>query len=340
MELKRSVLLPYAAEDMFDLIEQAEHYPRFLPWCTSATILERSDDWVAANIEFSYLKVRFAFRTRNPKQRPLWLKVRAVEGPFRRFHGDWTFTPLGGLGCRVDFVLSLEVADGRLDPMAAPAAERVSRAMVDAFVRRAHATLREVAPGQEPQGAAAHTAPIPAEVPAADPAPADSETDVNTSPFSLADAVRQSPLAQFLDDDQSARLAAIATVADHAAGDVLAAEGSTDNHLYVVVSGALGLVKGHGTPDEAVLGTLGHGELVHELGFLDGAPRYAALVAKAPTRVLVLERGALESLIDSAPRIVYDVMRGIARTAHRTQARQSMQAQELTNYIVKQHGRY
>ena len=89
MEITRSVLVPYSAEAMFDLIEQAEWYPSFLPWCTSAEILERSDDWVAARLEFAYLSLRFTMRTRNPKRRPEWLQVRLVEGPFRQFHGDW-----------------------------------------------------------------------------------------------------------------------------------------------------------------------------------------------------------------------------------------------------------
>ena len=70
LEIRRSVLVPYSAEDMFDLIEQAEAYPQFLPWCTGATILERSDDWVAARIDFTYLQFRFGFQTRNPKRRP------------------------------------------------------------------------------------------------------------------------------------------------------------------------------------------------------------------------------------------------------------------------------
>ena len=141
MELKRSVLVPYTAEGMFDLIEQAEHYPKFLPWCVAATILERSDDWVAARIEFSYLKVRFGFQTRNPKRRPEWLQVRLVEGPFRHFQADWRLQPLGHLGCKVEFDLSYEVSDSVLDRMAAKAADVVARSMMDAFVRRAEATL-------------------------------------------------------------------------------------------------------------------------------------------------------------------------------------------------------
>ena len=40
MLVRRSLLMPYPAESMFDLIEQAEYYPQFIPWCTEAVILE------------------------------------------------------------------------------------------------------------------------------------------------------------------------------------------------------------------------------------------------------------------------------------------------------------
>jgi ribosome-associated toxin RatA of RatAB toxin-antitoxin module len=78
LKLTRSVLVPYGVEAMFDLIERAEAYPQFLPWCTGATIFERTDDAVAARIDFTYLTVSFGFRTRNAKRRPEWLKVRLV----------------------------------------------------------------------------------------------------------------------------------------------------------------------------------------------------------------------------------------------------------------------
>jgi ribosome-associated toxin RatA of RatAB toxin-antitoxin module len=122
---------------MFDVIEQAERYPEFLPWCAAVTILERSDDWVAAAFEVAYRQVRFSLRTRNPKRRPEWLHVRLIDGPFRRFDGDWSLTPLGDLGCKVEFDLSYEIADGLLDRLAKPAVDLVSRSIMDAFVERA-----------------------------------------------------------------------------------------------------------------------------------------------------------------------------------------------------------
>ena len=144
MEVRRSVLVPHPAEAMFDLIEQAEHYPRFMPWCVGATILERSDDWVAAQVDFSYAQVPFSLRTRNAKRRPEWLRVRVVDGPFRRFDGDWRLTPLGKLGCKVEFDVAYEIGDGLLDRLAKPAVDFVARTMVDAFVQRAEHLHREM----------------------------------------------------------------------------------------------------------------------------------------------------------------------------------------------------
>jgi len=67
--------------------------------------------------------------------------VRLVEGPFRHFEGDWRLTPLGDIGCKVEFDLSYEIAAGLLDQVALPAVEFVSRSMIDAFVRRAERIL-------------------------------------------------------------------------------------------------------------------------------------------------------------------------------------------------------
>lgn len=161
----------------------------------------------------------------------------------------------------------------------------------------------------------------------------------NAAP-TLQEAVQASPLSVGLDASQQAVLATRLRLESAQAGQVLAEEGQVDSRLFVIVQGALSIVKHRGTPDETVLATLKPGDFAHELGFLDGAPRHASLVAASDGQVLVLEREHLESLIDTHPRILYAVMCAIVRTVHRVQTRLSVQASELTNYIVKQHGRY
>ena len=153
-------------------------------------------------------------------------------------------------------------------------------------------------------------------------------------------ALRASRLAAELTDDECRTLAQRVEIRDLRADEILVREGSTDSHLYVVVSGALGVVRRPKGEEPIVLHTLIAGDTAGELSFIDDTVRYASLEAHGPTRVLSLKREDLEALLASEPRIVYLVMRAIVRIAHNIQRRLSAQSFELANYIFKQHGRY
>jgi len=141
MRVQRSVLLAYPAESMFDIIEQAEYYPQFIPWCSAAEILERTEDIVAARVSMRVAGLQLALETRNPKRRPEWLHLRMLRGPLRRFEGDWRLTPLNATACRIDFTLSYEIGDGLIERVAGPAFARMADVMVDAYVARAERIL-------------------------------------------------------------------------------------------------------------------------------------------------------------------------------------------------------
>jgi CRP/FNR family cyclic AMP-dependent transcriptional regulator len=152
--------------------------------------------------------------------------------------------------------------------------------------------------------------------------------------------LRGSRLAADLDEDECRVLSELVSVRDLADGEVLAPEGTADNHLYVVAKGELDVVRESGTEGPVIAATLCVGDLAGELNFIDGTTRQTSLVARGSTRVLGLERERLESLLATHPTIVYHVMRAIIRTVHETQRRLSLQAAELVNYIYKRHGRY
>ena len=156
----------------------------------------------------------------------------------------------------------------------------------------------------------------------------------------ILEGLSASRLAVELNDDERRILAGALSLRDLRHGDVLIREGSADDHLYVVVSGVLGVVKNAGTEEEMTLNAIRPGNVVGELSFLDGATRYASLVALSDTRVLGLSRADLEGLLDTQPKVVYHVMRAIVRVVHDIQRRMSMQTAELTNYLYKTHGRY
>jgi ribosome-associated toxin RatA of RatAB toxin-antitoxin module/CRP-like cAMP-binding protein len=320
VQVRRSILLPYPADFMFDLIEQAEHYPKFLPWCTDAVILERTEEIVAARISMRVAGLTLSLHTRNPKRRPEWLALRMVRGPLRRFEGEWRLTPLNASACRVEFTLNYEFADRLTERVAGPVFARMADTMVDAYVARAERIL-----------------PAPTEV-AAPVQLQQPEPTMNDQ--TMFEALRPSKLAAELTDEQCRRLAGAMQLRDLREGEVLVTEGDDDHHFYLIASGKLGVIKGAGKPEQVTLNMLSAGDFAGELSWLDGSRRYASLVAMDATRVLGLEREKLEALLDSDPHLVYRVMRAIVRAVHQIQRQLFMQQGELTNYIYKQHGRY
>jgi ribosome-associated toxin RatA of RatAB toxin-antitoxin module/CRP-like cAMP-binding protein len=364
MEVRKSVLVPHSAEQMFDLIEAAEHYPAFLPGCRAAQILERDDSVVAARLTLRQAGVSIELETRNPKRRPTWMEIRLARGPFRHFLGEWRLTPLNAAACRIDFTLTYEL-EGVAGRIAAPVFARIADNLVDVFVARAArvyavgapaakapvaATAPEPAPGAavppatvEPAAGAAPAAPLPgapaAEVRAAAAQPIE-PLGVPMMGTTLFETLRASKLAAELTDDECRMLAEAMELRRLKEGEVLVREGQADEHFYLIVKGVLGVVKGAGTPEQVTLNTLAAGDFAGELSWLDGARRYASLVALGDTEVLGLERVKLEGLLTRDPMLVYRVMRAIIRAVHQIQYRLSMQQSELQNYIYKQHGKY
>jgi CRP-like cAMP-binding protein len=155
-----------------------------------------------------------------------------------------------------------------------------------------------------------------------------------------ADIIRSSKIGIELTDEQCQILSDCVDLGDYADGDVVVAEGATDDRLRIVLSGALAVAKRSGEGGWVRLNVLTAGDLAGELAFLDSKPRYAALVALGPTRLFSLQRARLELLLAQHPLIVYRVMRAIARFAHEVLHRSGAQMAELTAYLFKTKAKY
>jgi len=141
MEIRKSALIGRSATSTFDLIEAAEHYPAFLPWCADAVILERDASVVVARITLNYHGLHFDLTTRNPKQRPLWMAIHLERGPFQRFEGEWRIIELAAEACKIEFALRYEFDNALVGRFAGGVFDGIANAMVDAFAHRAEYTL-------------------------------------------------------------------------------------------------------------------------------------------------------------------------------------------------------
>ena len=146
--VKKSVLLWYSPREMYDLVVSVEDYPRFLPWCARAEVVERHADGLTARLHLAYAGVKHAFTTRNEHVPGESVIVKLVDGPFSMLDGLWQFSPLARPGheaaaCKIEFDLRYAFSNRALEAVVSPVFDRIANTFVDSFVKRAAAVYGE-----------------------------------------------------------------------------------------------------------------------------------------------------------------------------------------------------
>lgn len=137
IQIRRSALVPYVPDRMFDLVNDVEAYPQRFAWCDGAEVLEREEASLVARLDLKLAGFRQSFTTRNTAQRPERLHISLVSGPFRTLDGTWHFQPLGETGCKIILELDFDYA-GRLGGTALRLGfQGLASRMVDDFSREA-----------------------------------------------------------------------------------------------------------------------------------------------------------------------------------------------------------
>lgn len=141
--IRHSVLVPYSASEMHELVDRVERYPEFLPWCAGATVNEGQDGARRARLDIDFHGVRAHFTTSNASVPAEAIVVTLVDGPFRHLHGEWRFRALDPAASKVELELAYEFASGLLERAVGPVFDHIASTFVEAFVRRAGAVYGE-----------------------------------------------------------------------------------------------------------------------------------------------------------------------------------------------------
>jgi ribosome-associated toxin RatA of RatAB toxin-antitoxin module len=136
-EVKRSALIAEAPARMYQLINDIEKYPEFVPGCQSARIVSRKGNEMVATLTIKRGPLNAEFTTRNLLEPDKRVLMQFVSGPFRVLEGLWTLTPLGDLGCRVELEMRFEFSNRVAGALFEPLFETTAASLVDAFVKRA-----------------------------------------------------------------------------------------------------------------------------------------------------------------------------------------------------------
>ncbi|MEF1219093.1 SRPBCC family protein, partial [Photobacterium damselae] len=93
-QISRSALVPFSAQQMFELVNDVASYPAFLPGCAGTKIIESSEQYMMAAVDVSKAGIRKTFVTRNQLVEARAIEMQLVDGPFKKLVGGWTFTEL------------------------------------------------------------------------------------------------------------------------------------------------------------------------------------------------------------------------------------------------------
>ena len=137
--VQKSALVKYSAQQMFDLVDDIESYPKFLPWCSGSKVLRREGEIVEGRIDIAKAGFHKSFATRNLIDRGGKITISLLEGPFKSLEGVWNFMPLREDASKISLDLEFEIASAFASLAFGPVFNQICNTMVSSFTQRAKA---------------------------------------------------------------------------------------------------------------------------------------------------------------------------------------------------------
>lgn len=135
--INRSALVPFSAEQMYNLVNDVNAYSQFLPGCTGSRILDQSENSMTAAVDVSKAGISKTFTTRNILVNNQRIDMQLVDGPFRKLMGGWHFTKLSPEACKVELNLDFEFTNKLIELAFGKIFKELAGNMVQAFTERA-----------------------------------------------------------------------------------------------------------------------------------------------------------------------------------------------------------
>ena len=124
----------------------------------------------------------------------------------------------------------------------------------------------------------------------------------------LSATISKTMLFSGLDPDDLRRLAGIARESTLSAGQNLFEQGDESDGLYIVVTGILRIYLTAEDTREATINLLEDGEVIGEMGLLDGLQRSAGVAALTDAKLIFIPREPFMALLDTSPKLARSII--------------------------------
>ncbi|MFZ0098976.1 MAG: type II toxin-antitoxin system RatA family toxin [Gemmobacter sp.] len=134
-------VVPYTAQQMYDLVADVAAYPKFLPWTAAARIRSRTPIEGGEVMEADLVISFKVFRERFGSRVTLWpsrmkIDTEYLDGPFKYLKSGWSFRDVAG-GCEVTFFVDFEFRNAILQGIIGVVFNEAMHRVVRAFEKRA-----------------------------------------------------------------------------------------------------------------------------------------------------------------------------------------------------------
>ena len=143
MIINKSAFVFFSQKKIFQLVDDVEHYPDFLPWCGGSKVIKRTEEITEATIDINFKGVKQCFTTRNVKKPFEIMEISLVDGPFKKLTGSWKFTDTDENSCKIELSLMYEFDNFILEKLIGPIFNIIANTFIDEFIKEANKRFNE-----------------------------------------------------------------------------------------------------------------------------------------------------------------------------------------------------
>ena len=122
---------------IFDLINNVEKYPDFLPWCTKTEVEHESENIINGKIFISKSLIKWNFSTKNIIEKNKSINLSLIDGPFEELKGKWSFSFIDKNNTKVSLEINYKFKNTLIELSIEPIFTSIMNSILQSFVSQA-----------------------------------------------------------------------------------------------------------------------------------------------------------------------------------------------------------
>ncbi|MDF3048094.1 MAG: putative oligoketide cyclase/dehydratase [Candidatus Midichloriaceae bacterium] len=140
-KLEEEFFSHHSVEEIYNIVIDIERYPEFLPWCSDAHIISRTENEIVADLTISFQGLKESYRSKvmlsPPNEGSAEVNVVMISGPFTYLQNIWKIVDIDG-STKISFFIDFEFKSFLLGKIMGAFFSVACHKMVKAFEDRAN----------------------------------------------------------------------------------------------------------------------------------------------------------------------------------------------------------